>query len=235
MEKNIFNEYLSDINIEITDKQYEQLIMYYNLLIEWNNKINLTSITEKESVFIKHFYDSLSINKIIDLKKIETLCDIGTGAGFPGVVIKIVFPNIHVTLVDSLTKRIKFLEDVKEKLNLENLDIINSRAEIYAKEKREKFDVVTSRAVAKLNVLLELSFALVKEKGYFIAMKSSNAEEEIKNSSNAIKKLDAKIDSTKNILLPEINEPRTLIKFIKLKKTSKNYPREFKQISKNPL
>lgn len=235
MEKNIFNEYLSDINIEITDKQYEQLIMYYNLLIEWNNKINLTSITEKKSVFIKHFYDSLSINKIIDLKKIETLCDIGTGAGFPGVVIKIVFPNIHVTLVDSLTKRIKFLEDVKEKLNLENLDIINSRAEIYAKETREKFDVVTSRAVAKLNVLLELSFALVKENGYFIAMKSTNAEEEIKNSSNAIKKLDAKIDSTKNILLPKINEPRTLIKFIKLKKTPKNYPREFKQISKNPL
>ena len=235
MEKNIFNEYLSDINIEITDKQYEQLMTYYNLLINWNSKINLTSITEKESVFIKHFYDSLSINKIIDLNKVETLCDIGTGAGFPGIVIKIVFPNIHVTLVDSLTKRIKFLEDVKEQLNLENLDIINSRAEVYAKDTREKYDVVTSRAVAKLNVLLELSFALVKENGYFIAMKSTNAEEEIKNSSNAIKKLDAKIDSTKNILLPKINEPRTLIKFIKLKKTPKQYPREFKQISKNPL
>ena len=107
MEKNIFNEYLSDINIEITDKQYEQLMTYYNLLINWNSKINLTSITEKESVFIKHFYDSLSINKIIDLNKVETLCDIGTGAGFPGIVIKIVFPNIHVTLVDSLTKRCK--------------------------------------------------------------------------------------------------------------------------------
>ncbi len=235
MEKNIFNEYLSDINIEITDKQYEQLMTYYNLLINWNSKINLTSITEKESVFIKHFYDSLSINKIIDLNKVETLCDIGTGAGFPGIVIKIVFPNIHITLVDSLTKRIKFLEDVKEQLNLENLDIINSRAEVYAKDTREKYDVVTSRAVAKLNVLLELSFALVKENGYFIAMKSTNAEEEIKNSLNAIKKLDAKIDSTKNILLPKINEPRTLIKFIKLKKTPKHYPREFKQISKNPL
>lgn len=235
MEKNIFNSYLKEINIEITDKQYEQLLKYYNMLVEWNNKINLTSIIEEEAVFIKHFYDSLTLNNIIDLSTVKSLCDIGTGAGFPGIVIKIVFPNIKVTLVDSLTKRIKFLEEVKKELNLENLEIINSRAEIYSKETREKFDIVTSRAVAKLNILLELSFALVKENSYFIAMKSTNAKEEINLSENALKQLNAKIESIKNINLPKINEPRTLIKIKKLKTTSKKYPREFKQISKNPL
>lgn len=235
MEKNIFNQLLKELNIELTDEKYNQLCEYYELLINWNNKINLTSITEEKEVFIKHFYDSLSINKIIDLKEIKTLCDIGTGAGFPGIVIKILFPNIHVTLVDSLTKRINFLNQVKEELDLKDLDIINSRAEIYSKTVREQYDVVTSRAVAKLNVLLEISFPLVKEKGYFIAMKSISAQEELKNAANALKALNGKVESTINLSLPIINEPRTLIKITKLKKTHEKYPREFKQISKNPL
>lgn len=235
MEKNIFNNLLKELDIELTDEKYDQLCQYYELLINWNNKINLTSITEETEVFIKHFYDSLSINKIIDLKQIKSLCDIGTGAGFPGIVIKIVFPSIHVTLVDSLTKRINFLSLVKEQLNLKELDIINSRAEIYSKTVREKYDVVTSRAVAKLNVLLEISFPLVKEKGYFIAMKSINAKEELNNAINALKELNGKVESTINLSLPIINEPRTLIKITKLKKTHQKYPREFKQISKNAL
>lgn len=235
MEKSIFNELLKELDIELTEKKYNQLCEYYKLLVEWNNKINLTSITEETQVFIKHFYDSLSINKIIDLSTIKTLCDIGTGAGFPGIVIKIVFPNIHVTLVDSLTKRIKFLEVVKEQLNLNDLDIINSRAEIYSKNTREKFDIVTSRAVAKLNVLLELSFSAVKENGYFIAMKSSNANEELDLSRNALKELDGKVEKIENLNLPLVNEPRTLIKILKTRKTKEKYPREFKQISKNAL
>lgn len=235
MEKNIFNNLLKELDIELTDEKYDQLCQYYELLINWNNKINLTSITEETEVFIKHFYDSLSINKIIDLKQIKSLCDIGTGAGFPGIVIKIVFPSIHVTLVDSLTKRINFLNEVKEQLSLKELDIINSRAEIYSKTVREKYDVVTSRAVAKLNVLLEISFPLVKEKGYFIAMKSINAKEELNNATNALKELNGKVESTINLSLPIINEPRTLIKITKLKKTHQKYPREFKQISKNAL
>lgn len=235
MEKNIFNNLLKELDIELTDEKYDQLCQYYELLINWNNKINLTSITEETEVFIKHFYDSLSINKIIDLKQIKSLCDIGTGAGFPGIVIKIVFPSIHVTLVDSLTKRINFLNEVKEQLNLKELDIINSRAEIYSKTVREKYDVVTSRAVAKLNVLLEISFPLVKEKGYFIAMKSINAKEELSNATNALNELNGKVESTINLSLPIINEPRTLIKIIKIKKTREKYPREFKQISKNAL
>lgn len=235
MEKSIFNELLKELDIELTEKKYNQLCEYYKLLVEWNNKINLTSITEETQVFIKHFYDSLSINKIIDLSTIKTLCDIGTGAGFPGIVIKIVFPNIHVTLVDSLTKRIKFLEVVKEQLNLNDLDIINSRAEIYSKNTREKFDIVTSRAVAKLNVLLELSFSAVKENGYFIAMKSSNANEELDLSRNALKELDGKVEKIENLNLPLVNEPRTLIKIFKTRKTKEKYPREFKQISKNAL
>lgn len=235
MEKSIFNELLKELDIELTEKKYNQLYEYYKLLVEWNSKINLTSITEEKQVFIKHFYDSLSINKIIDLSTAKTLCDIGTGAGFPGIVIKIIFPNIHVTLVDSLTKRIKFLEVVKEQLNLNDLDIINSRAEIYSKNTREKFDIVTSRAVAKLNVLLELGFSAVKENGYFIAMKSSNANEELDLSRNALKELDGKVEKIENLNLPLVNEPRTLIKILKTRKTKEKYPREFKQISKNAL
>ena len=235
MEKNIFKSYLEELNIELTDEKYEKLSTYYTLLKEWNEKINLTSIIEEESVYIKHFYDSLTINKIIDLSTVKTLCDVGTGAGFPGIVIKIMFPNIKVTLVDSLTKRINFLNLVKEKLNLEDLEIVNSRAEDYSRKKRECFDIVTSRAVAKLNILLEISFPLVKEKGYFIALKSKTAKEEIEQSKNELKILDAQIEDIMELKLPKINDERTLIKIKKLSTTKKKYPREFKQISTKPL
>ena len=235
MEKNIFNDYLKRINIELTDKQYQQLNDYYTLLKEWNEKINLTNIIEEESVYIKHYYDSLTLNSVIDLSTAKTMCDVGTGAGFPGIVIKIVFPNIKVTLVDSLTKRINFLKIVRDKLELKDLEIINSRIEEYSKTTREKFDIVTSRAVAKLNILLELSFPLVKEQGYFIAMKSKMAKEEINQAKNSMKVLDAIIEEKKEIFLPLIKDERILIKIRKNKKTNKKYPREFKQICVKPL
>ena len=235
MEKNTFNELLKNLNIEATDDQYEKLIEYYNLLISWNEKINLTSITDKQEVFIKHFYDSLSINQVVDLTQIDTLCDIGTGAGFPGIVLKIMFPNIEITLVDSLTKRIKFLEEVKTRLKLDKLNIVNSRAEDFARKNREQYDIVTSRAVAKLNVLLEISFSLVKVNSYFIAMKSTNYDEEIKLSTRALKELNGTVERIEQLELPIINETRTLIRIKKNEKTKEKYPREFKQISKKPL
>ena len=156
MTENNFVKNVKELGIEINDKQLKQLEKYYELLIEWNEKINLTGITKKEDVYLKHFYDSLTIQKIIDLNDVETLCDVGTGAGFPGLVLKIVFPNLKVTLLDALNKRINFLNDVIEKLELKDIETIHSRSEDYALKNREKFDVVTARAVASLPVLIIL-------------------------------------------------------------------------------
>ena len=159
MNKEVFIEELNKLNINITDKQLKQLDAYYNLLIEENKKYNLTSITKEEDVYLKHFYDSLTITKIIDLNK-ESLCDIGTGAGFPGIVLKILFPNLKVTLLDSTLKKCNFLKLAIEELNLTDIEVINERAEIYSKKEREKYDIVTSRAVAPLKHLLEYSVPL---------------------------------------------------------------------------
>ena len=153
MNKDKFIEELKKINIVINDDQLDKLEEYYNILIEQNKVMNLTGITLKEDVYLKHFYDSLTLNKIIDLNNITTLLDMGTGAGFPGLVIKIVFPNIKVTLVDALNKRVNFLNMVKEKLGLDDLEIIHARCEEYAKEIKEKYDLVTARAVAHLSNL----------------------------------------------------------------------------------
>ena len=170
MNKNEFINALKELNIKITPLQLEKLETYYNLLIEENKKYNLTAITKKEDVYLKHFYDSLTLNKIINLSN-QYLCDIGTGAGFPGIVLKIIFPNLKITLLDSTEKKCKFLKLVISELNLNNIDIINERAEIYSKTTREKYDIVTSRAVAPLKHLLEYSISLVKVNGYYIAMK----------------------------------------------------------------
>ena len=176
MNKEEFLKELHKINIKITNKQLEQLEQYYNILVEENKKYNLTSITNKEEVYLKHFYDSLTINKIINLTN-QSLCDIGTGAGFPGLVLKIVFPSLNITLVDATEKKCNFLKMVISKLNLKDINIINERAEIYSKEVREKYDIVTSRAVAPLKHLLEYSIPLVKINGYYIAMKSDISKE----------------------------------------------------------
>ena len=188
MNIDLFIEETKKLGLTLTDKQLSQLEEYYNLLIEWNEKINLTRIIEKEDVYLKHFYDSLTLSKVIDLSKNLSLCDIGTGAGFPGIVLKICFPNLKITLVDSLQKRINFLNEVINKLNLKNIEAIHDRAENYAKNHREEYDIVTSRAVANLRVLSELSIPMVKVEGYFIPMKAT-IDEELEEAKDIINKL----------------------------------------------
>jgi 16S rRNA (guanine527-N7)-methyltransferase len=232
MNQNKFIEELKKINIELSEKQINQLEKYYELLIEWNNVMNLTGITEKESVYLKHFYDSLTLAKIIDLNKVNTLCDIGSGAGFPGIVIKIVFPNLKITLVDSLNKRINFLNYVIEKLELKDIEAIHYRIEEYASIKRNYFDVVTARAVAPINTLLEYAIPVTKENGYFVAMKGKIDNEVAFN--NASKLLNANLINTIKFDLPIENSERTLLLF-KKQKDVKKYPRKYSEIKKRPL
>lgn len=234
MSQNEFKEALKELGISITENQLNQLDIYYKLLVEWNEKMNLTGITEQHEVYLKHFYDSLTICKVIDLNTIETLCDIGTGAGFPGMVLKIVFPNLHITLVDSLKKRITFLQTVKNEIGLTKLDIIHARAEEYAMENREKYDVVTARAVAPLNILLEYSVPMVKKEGYFIPLKA-NVSEELENSKSAMEKLFIKLEKKKEFLLPIENSQRTILLLKKQNNTLKKFPRKYSEIKKRPL
>jgi 16S rRNA (guanine527-N7)-methyltransferase len=233
MNKDRFIKEVENIGIEITDRKLEQLEKYYELLVEYNKVMNLTGITEKEEVYLKHFYDSLTISKIINLNNENSLCDLGSGAGFPGIVIKIFYPNLNIVLVDSLNKRINFLNIVIKELGLENITAIHSRIEEYAVANKEKFDVVTARAVAPLNILLELGINLVKVGKYFIAMKG-NIESE-PDYSNAIKKLDCSLGNIVKFKLPIEESNRSLIKIIKEKSTSKLFPRKYSEIKKKPL
>lgn len=234
MTENEFINKLKKLNIEVDDKKLSQLEQYYQLLIEWNEKINLTGITEKKEVYLKHFYDSISLIKVIDLNNINTLCDIGTGAGFPGIVLKIFYPDLEVTLLDSLNKRINFLNVVIEKLDLKKIKTIVARAEEYSIKNREIFDVVTARAVAPLSILLEYSIPLVKVNGYFIAMKADVSKELI-NIDNCLNKLNIKLVENNEFLLPIENSKRTLLKFQKQEITLNKYPRRYSEIKKRPL
>ena len=229
-----FIEELKKLNIFLSEEQLLQLEQYYNLLIEWNKKITLTGITEHDSVYLKHFYDSITLSRIIDLHDDISLCDIGTGAGFPGIVLKIVFPNLKVTLIDSLNKRINFLNTVIDTLKLKNIVTICSRAEEYSINNRELFDVVTARAVAPLSTLLEYSIPLVKVNGYFIAMKS-DVKSELININNCEKVLDVCLDKIDEFKLPIEDSLRTLVKFKKNKITSNKFPRKYSLMKKNPL
>lgn len=233
MTENQFKEELKKLNIELNDIQLNQLKKYYQLLIEYNKVMNLTNITEENQVYLKHFYDSLTIIKIIDLNTVNSLCDIGTGAGFPGMVLKIVFPNLKITLLDSLNKRISFLNKVIEELNLKDIETIHTRAEEYAKNNRNKFDITTARAVAHLSVLLEYSIPMTKENGYFIALKG-NIEEEKTEISNALKILNSKIEDIVYFELPYNQGNRSLIK-IKKEKDNIKYPRKNSDIKKSRL
>lgn len=234
MNQNEFITALNNLNIDVTKYQLKQFEEYYKLLISWNEKINLTRITDKEDVYLKHFYDSASIVKVIDLNRVNNLCDFGTGAGFPGIVIKILFPNLNVTLVDSLNKRINFLNIVIEKLNLEKITTIHSRIEDYARLNRDKFDCVVARAVSSLNNLLEYAVPLIKVNKYFIAMKA-NASEELENSMNAIKTLEVVLEKEEKFILPKENSNRHILVFSKKKETSKKYPRSNAEMKKRPL
>lgn len=233
MNKETFIKELEKINIKLTAEQLDKFEKYYEILITENEKYNLTAITKKEDVYLKHFYDSLTLTKIIDLKD-QSLCDIGTGAGFPGIVLKIVYPTLKVTLLDATEKKCKFLQKIINSLNLKDIEVINERAEIFSKVNREKYDIVTSRAVAPLKHLLEYSIPLVKINGYYIAMKGEITKE-IENIDIYYKKLDIIKDKILTFQLPFEKSTRTLIRYQKLKKTNQKYPRKYKEIKNKSL
>lgn len=229
MNLDLFIEETKKIGIELTSQQLEKLNQFYELLISWNQKMNLTRIIEKEDVYLKHFYDSLTLSKVIDLKQDLTLCDVGSGAGFPGIVLKICFPNLKITLLDSLQKRVNYLNEIIKELDLKNIEAIHTRAEDYAKQNREKFDIVTARALANLKILSELCIPMVKVNGLFIAMKA-NIEEEIENSTEILKKLDSKIEKIETFYLPIENSIRNIIMIQKQKTTNNLYPRRIEKM-----
>ena len=233
MNKETFIKELKKINIKLTAEQLNQLEKYYEILVIENEKYNLTAITRKEDVYLKHFYDSLTLTKIIDLNN-QSLCDIGTGAGFPGIVLKIVYPTLKVTLLDATEKKCKFLQKIINSLNLKDIEVINERAEIFSKVNREKYDIVTSIAVAPLKHLLEYSIPLVKINGYYIAMKGEITKE-IENIDIYYKKLDIIKDKILTFQLPFEKSTRTLIRYQKLKKTNQKYPRKYKEIKNKSL
>ena len=233
MNKEQFINELKKIDIDISVDTLSKLDEYYHILVEENKKYNLTAITEEEQEYLKHFYDSLSIVKIVDLKD-QYLLDIGTGAGFPGLVLKIVFPELKIDLLDSTNKRCLFLQMVIDKLQLKNINVINARAEEYAKNNREKYDIVTSRAVAPLKHLLEYSIPTLKVNGKFISLKS-NIDEELKNINNYYNKLHLSNEEIIKFELPYEHSLRTLYKVKKNKQTSSIYPRQYSQIKKKDI
>lgn len=234
-----FSEKLIDngkkINININDEQAQKYYNYMNLLIEWNEKINLTAITNPDEIIIKHFIDSITIDKYIE--KNNKIIDVGTGAGFPGIPLSILRDDLDITLMDSLNKRIKFLDEVRELNHLNNISTIHGRAEELGKNKsfREKYDIATSRAVAPLNVLLEYMLPFVKVGGYCICMKGSNVEEEIANSKTALSKLKGKIEKIEAFKLPNTEYGRNIIIIKKIENTPSKYPRKPGTPAKEPL
>lgn len=226
-----FIEETSKLGIKLTKEQLNKLEQFYELLITWNEKMNLTRITEKEDVYLKHFYDSLTLVKVIDLNQNLTLCDVGSGAGFPGIVLKIVFPDLKIKLIDSLLKRVNYLNEIIKELNLLDIEAIHTRAEDYARNHREEYDIVTARAVANLKILSELCIPMVKVNGNFIAMKA-NIEEELEESKDIIKNLNSEIEKIETFYLPLEESNRNIILIKKTQKTNHLYPRRMDKIKK---
>lgn len=212
-----------------------KLNTYYNMLVETSKVMNLTTIIELEESYIKHFYDSLLLSKSIKLSNDLKLADVGTGAGFPGLVIKICYPNLKVTLIEPIGKRCKFLQSVIDELGLKDIEVINERAEDNIKTSRESFDIVTARAVAALNILMEICVPYVKKDGYFVALKGSSYLDEIENSSNAASKLKVKIAKKDIYNLPQNMGERAILLYKKYDYTPNTYPRMYAKIKKNPL
>lgn len=227
---------LSEHGIELSETQKEQFQTYYQLLVEWNEKMNLTSITEEHDVYLKHFYDSITPSFYYDFDGELSICDVGAGAGFPSIPLKIVFPELKVTIVDSLNKRIQFLNHLAAELGLQDVSFVHDRAESYGKGAyRESYDIVTARAVARLTVLSELCLPLVKKGGQFIALKSSKGEEELQEANFAINILGGNVKETFSFELPEDAGERQMIVIDKRKQTSKKYPRKPGTPNKSPL
>lgn len=231
----IFNNYLEKLNLTLTEEQIEKFYNYMNLLIEWNKKINLTAIVEPKDIILKHFIDSLTIVKYI--KEGETIIDVGTGAGFPGIPLKIAREDLKITLADSLNKRINFLNEVINKLDLKNIETIHIRAEELGKNKkyREKFDIATSRAVANMSTLSEYLIPFIKVKGRCICMKSSDIDTELENAKKAINILGCEIESKDKFNLPNSDLGRSVIILRKVKNTPSKFPRKAGTPAKEPI
>lgn len=236
MIKNLLQNYIKDYKITLTENQYEQFQKYFELLEEWNEKMNLTAITDESGVALKHFADSLSLLNFVDIPQNSSLADVGTGAGFPGVVLKIARPDIKLTLIDSLNKRLVFLGEVCAQLGIE-AELIHSRAEDGARDEklRESFDFAVSRAVARMNVLSEYCLPYVKVGGAFCAMKGAQANEEFKESLNAINTLGGKLEKKYFFELPENGGERAIAVVRKVKNTPQKYPRQSGKIKAKAL
>lgn len=224
-----------NLGIELSTNQLKQFDIYYNFLIEYNEITNLTRITDEEEVYYKHFYDSLTIVKSLDITKITTLCDMGAGAGFPSIPLKIMFPHLHITIIDSLGKRITFLKQLIEKLNLKNVSLVYDRIENYAKNHHNSFDLVTARALGKLTLILELGLPMNKVNSYFLAYKSKSYEEELTEASNALNLLGGKLIKVIPFEIPNAYGDRVHILIQKHKKSPLIYPRSFSAIKKKSL
>lgn len=228
---------LEQLNIALSETQIQQFIKYYEMLVEWNKVMNLTAITEYEEVIAKHFLDSLASVKVCDFSKIETVIDIGTGAGFPGIPLKIAFPHLKMVLLDSLNKRINFLNEVIDQLRLQDICCIHGRAEDFAKQKeyRETFDVCVSRAVANMSTLSEYCMPYVKVHGYFIPYKSGKIDEELEQAKKAVSVLGGKIEHVEKFQLLDTDMERSFVMVKKGKSTPKKYPRKAGMPSKEPI
>lgn len=237
MDEQLFMNELIKRDIHLNDQQLEQFQLYYDMLIEWNEKMNLTAIVEKEEVYLKHFFDSITLSFFFDLKNVQSLCDVGAGAGFPSLPLKICFPHLNITIVDSLKKRITFLESLVAKLNLSNIHLVHSRAEDFGQNKsyRESFDLVTARAVAKLVVLNEYCLPLTKVGGSFIALKGPQIETELAEAEKSLKILGGTLRKHYKFQLPIEDSERSIIIIDKVHPTKKKYPRKPGLPAKNPL
>lgn len=232
-----FYEALQQKGIALTDVQKGQFKRYFEVLVEWNEKMNLTAITDAPSVYLKHFYDSITCSFYVDLTTINTICDVGAGAGFPSIPLKICYPHLQVTIVDSLNKRINFLNHLAGELKLENVAFVHARAEDFGRNPkyREQFDLVTARAVARLSVLSELCLPIAKVCGLFVSMKGAAAAEELQDAARAVKLLGGVLREEHEFLLPEENSERHIFIFKKDKQTPKKYPRKPGVPNKTPI
>lgn len=234
MNEKQFIEGLSINGVFLDDKQEKQFRKYFELLHLWNQKLNLTTITNKEDVYEKHFYDSLTIAFVNDFKG-KTLCDIGTGAGFPAIPLKIAFPDLKVTAIDSVNKKMDFVRLVIKELDLKGISVVVERAEVFAKINRESYDFVTARAVSRLNILMELSTPLVKIGGKFIALKGPAAKQEAEECFNTCKELNVELIQKQKVILPTTYAKRYNLIYEKISFTPEKYPREYNKMKKNPL
>ena len=234
---NTFESKINTLHIELSKEQYSQYVTYYNMVVEKNKVMNLTGITEFDEFIDKHYIDSLSIVNAVDMTRVNSIIDVGTGAGFPGIPLKIAFPHLKITLLDSLNKRINFLNEVIEALGLQNVETCHGRAEDFGhrKEYREQYDLCASRAVANLSTLTEYCLPFVKVGGQFVSYKSGNVDNELKESSKAIKILGGEAGKVCSFVLPGTDFARTLVPIKKIKMTRNKYPRKAGTPSKEPL